>query len=236
MTMLTVEGLTIRYGDMEVVHGVSFEVGQRDSVAIIGANGSGKTTLLRTLMGLHRDFDGRITFMGRDIGRISPWARACLGMAMVPEGRRVFPDLSVEQNLLIGAYSRQDRSAVRASLDEVYSLFPVLRERRNQVGKTLSGGEQQMLAIGRALMAKPRLLMVDEVSTGLMPIFVDKAFHVLKSLVDQGVSVLLVEQNARKALAAMARGYVLETGRIVLSGPAAELAANANVRKAYLGA
>jgi branched-chain amino acid transport system ATP-binding protein len=234
--MLTVEGLTIRYGDMEVVHGVSFEVGQRDSVAIIGANGSGKTTLLRTLMGLHRDFDGRITFMGRDIGRISPWARACLGMAMVPEGRRVFPDLSVEQNLLIGAYSRQDRSAVRASLDEVYSLFPVLRERRNQVGKTLSGGEQQMLAIGRALMAKPRLLMVDEVSTGLMPIFVDKAFHVLKSLVDQGVSVLLVEQNARKALAAMARGYVLETGRIVLSGPAAELAANANVRKAYLGA
>lgn len=234
--MLTVESLAVRYGDMEVIHGVSFEVGAGDSVAIIGANGAGKTTLLRTLMGLHRNFDGRITFLGRDIGHMSPWERAKLGMAMVPEGRRVFPDLSVEQNLLIGAYSQQDKSVVRASIEEVYGLFPVLRQRRNQVGKTLSGGEQQMLAIGRALMARPRLLLVDEVSTGLMPIFVDKAFQVLRSLIDRGVSILLVEQNARKALATMARGYVLETGRIVLSGTAGELAANADVRKAYLGA
>lgn len=234
--MLTIESLAVRYGDMEVIHSVSFEVGAGDSVAIIGANGAGKTTLLRTLMGLHRNFDGRITFLGSDIGHMSPWERAKLGMAMVPEGRRVFPDLSVEQNLLIGAYSQRDRSVVRASIEEVYALFPVLRERRNQVGKTLSGGEQQMLAIGRALMARPRLLLVDEVSTGLMPIFVDKAFQVLKSLAERGVSVLLVEQNARKALAATARGYVLETGRIVLSGTAGELMANADVRKAYLGA
>ncbi|MDI7245919.1 MAG: ABC transporter ATP-binding protein [Bacillota bacterium] len=234
--MLTVESLAVRYGDMEVIHGASFDVGQGDSVAIIGANGAGKTTLLRTLMGLHRNFDGRITFLGKDIGHMSPWERATLGMAMVPEGRRVFPDLSVEQNLLIGAYSQRDRSTVRASIEEVYGLFPILRERRHQVGKTLSGGEQQMLAIGRALMARPRLLLVDEVSTGLMPIFVDKAFQVLRDLIERGVSVLLVEQNARKALATAARGYVLETGRIVLSGTADELAANADVRKAYLGA
>ncbi len=234
--MLTVEGLTVRYGDMEVVHGISFEVGEGDSVAIIGANGAGKTTLLRTLMGLHRDFDGRVAFRGRDLGRMSPWERSSLGMAMVPEGRRVFPDLSVEQNLLIGAYSRRDRAAVRASMEETYSLFPILRERKNQVGKTLSGGEQQMLAIGRSLMAGPRLLLVDEVSTGLMPIFVDKAFEVLKGLSERGVSILLVEQNARKALATMARGYVLETGAIVLSGSAEELRANAPVQKAYLGA
>ncbi|MGE5593449.1 MAG: ABC transporter ATP-binding protein [Betaproteobacteria bacterium] len=236
MKVLTVESLAVRYGDMEVIHDVSFEVGAGDSVAIIGANGAGKTTLLRTLMGLHRNFDGRITFLGQDIGHRPPWERSRLGMAMVPEGRRVFPDLSVEQNLLIGAYSQQDRSVLRASMEEVYELFPVLRERRNQVSKTLSGGEQQMLAIGRALMARPKLLLVDEVSTGLMPIFVDKAFQVLGSLIERGVSVLLVEQNARKALATVARGYVLETGRIVLGGTASELAANSDVRKAYLGA
>ena len=233
--MLVVKDLEVRYGDINVIHGISFDIEEGESVAIIGANGAGKTTLLRTLMGLHREFQGTILLDGEDIGRLPAWERSGRGLAMVPEGRRVFPDLTVEENLAIGAYSRTDRQEIERSMREVYALFPILDQRRRQVSKTLSGGEQQMLAIGRAFMANPRLLLVDEVSTGLMPIFVDKVFDALSELNRRGVSILLVEQNARKSLATMSRGYVLETGRIALEGSSEELRSNPEVQRAYLG-
>jgi len=172
--LLVVKDLEVRYGDINVIHGISFSIEEGESVAIIGANGAGKTTLLRTLMGLHREFQGTILLDGKDIGRLPAWERSGRGLAMVPEGRRVFPDLTVEENLAIGAYSRTDRQEIEKSMKEVYTLFPILDQRKRQVSKTLSGGEQQMLAIGRAFMANPQLLLVDEVSTGLTPIFVDK--------------------------------------------------------------
>lgn len=233
--MLVVKDLEVRYGDINVIHGISFSIEEGESVAIIGANGAGKTTLLRTLMGLHREFQGTILLDGKDIGRLPAWERSGRGLAMVPEGRRVFPDLTVEENLAIGAYSRTDRQEIEKSMKEVYTLFPILDQRKRQVSKTLSGGEQQMLAIGRAFMANPRLLLVDEVSTGLMPIFVDKVFDALSELNRRGVSILLVEQNARKSLATMSRGYVLETGRISLEGSSEELRRNPEVQRAYLG-
>ena len=233
--MLVVKDLEVRYGDINVIHGISFGIEEGESVAIIGANGAGKTTLLRTLMGLHREFQGTILLDGKDIGRLPAWERSGRGLAMVPEGRRVFPDLTVEENLAIGAYSRTDRQEIEKSMKEVYTLFPILDQRKRQVSKTLSGGEQQMLAIGRAFMANPRLLLVDEVSTGLMPIFVDKVFDALSELNRRGVSVLLVEQNARKSLSTMSRGYVLETGRISLEGSSEELKSNPEVQRAYLG-
>ncbi|NLB73272.1 MAG: ABC transporter ATP-binding protein [Firmicutes bacterium] len=233
--MLVVKDLEVRYGDINVIHGISFDIEEGESVAIIGANGAGKTTLLRTLMGLHREFQGTILLDGEDIGRLPAWERSGRGLAMVPEGRRVFPDLTVEENLAIGAYSRTDRQEIERSMREVYALFPILDQRRRQVSKTLSGGEQQMLAIGRAFMANPRLLLVDEVSTGLMPIFVDKVFDALSELNRRGVSILLVEQNARKSLSTMSRGYVLETGRISLEGSSEELKSNPEVQRAYLG-
>ncbi|MCR4426644.1 MAG: ABC transporter ATP-binding protein [Firmicutes bacterium] len=233
--MLAVKNLVVRYGDIEVVHGVSISVEDGESVAVIGANGAGKTTLLRTIMGLHREFTGTVLYDGEDIGRLPPWERSRRGIAIVPEGQRVFPDLTVEENLMIGAYSRTDKREIEESPAEVYSLFPILQERKRQVSKTLSGGEQQMLAVGRALMARPRLLLVDEVSTGLMPIFVDKAFQALTELNRRGVSILLLEQNARKSLAAMSRGYVLETGKISLAGSCEDLRRNPDVQKAYLG-
>ena len=233
--MLVVKDLEVRYGDINVIHGISFDIEEGESVAIIGANGAGKTTLLRTLMGLHREFQGTILLDGEDIGRLPAWERSGRGLAMVPEGRRVFPDLTVEENLAIGAYSRTDRQEIEKSMKEVYTLFPILDQRKRQVSKTLSGGEQQMLAIGRAFMASPRLLLVDEVSTGLMPIFVDKVFDALSELNRRGVSILLVEQNARKSLSTMSRGYVLETGRISLEGSSEELKSNPEVQRAYLG-
>ncbi len=233
--MLVVKDLEVRYGDINVIHGISFDIDEGESVAIIGANGAGKTTLLRTLMGLHLEFQGTILLDGEDIGRLPAWERSGRGLAMVPEGRRVFPDLTVEENLAIGAYSRTDRQEIEKSMKEVYTLFPILDQRKRQVSKTLSGGEQQMLAIGRAFMANPRLLLVDEVSTGLMPIFVDKVFDALSELNRRGVSILLVEQNARKSLSTMSRGYVLETGRISLEGSSEELRSNPEVQKAYLG-
>lgn len=233
--MLVVKDLEVRYGDINVIHGISFSIEEGESVAIIGANGAGKTTLLRTLMGLHREFQGTILLDGKDIGRLPAWERSGRGLAMVPEGRRVFPDLTVEENLAIGAYSRTDRQEIEKSMKEVYTLFPILDQRKRQVSKTLSGGEQQMLAIGRAFMASPRLLLVDEVSTGLMPIFVDKVFDALSELNRRGVSILLVEQNARKSLSTMSRGYVLETGRIALEGSSEELKSNPEVQRAYLG-
>lgn len=233
--MLVVKDLEVRYGDINVIHGISFSIEEGESVAIIGANGAGKTTLLRTLMGLHLEFQGTILLDGEDIGRLPAWERSGRGLAMVPEGRRVFPDLTVEENLAIGAYSRTDRQEIEKSMKEVYTLFPVLDQRKRQVSKPLSGGEQQMLAIGRAFMANPRLLLVDEVSTGLMPIFVDKVFDALSELNRRGVSILLVEQNARKSLSTMSRGYVLETGRISLEGSSEELRSNPEVQRAYLG-
>ncbi len=233
--MLVVKDLEVRYGDINVIHGISFSIEEGESVAIIGANGAGKTTLLRTLMGLHREFQGTILLDGKDIGRLPAWERSGRGLAMVPEGRRVFPDLTVEENLAIGAYSRTDRQEIEKSMKEVYTLFPILDQRKRQVSKTLSGGEQQMLAIGRAFMASPRLLLVDEVSTGLMPIFVDKVFDALSELNRRGVSILLVEQNARKSLSTMSRGYVLETGRISLEGSSEKLKSNPEVQRAYLG-
>ena len=233
--MLVVKDLEVRYGDINVIHGISFDIEEGESVAIIGANGAGKTTLLRTLMGLHREFQGTILLDGEDIGRLPAWERSGRGLAMVPEGRRVFPDLTVEENLAIGAYSRTDRQEIEKSMKEVYTLFPILDQRKRQVSKTLSGGEQQMLAIGRAFMASPRLLLVDEVSTGLMPIFVDKVFDALSELNRRGVGILLVEQNARKSLSTMSRGYVLETGRISLEGSSEELKSNPEVQRAYLG-
>ncbi len=233
--MLVVKDLEVRYGDINVIHGISFDIEEGESVAIIGANGAGKTTLLRTLMGLHREFQGTILLDGEDIGRLPAWERSGRGLAMVPEGRRVFPDLTVEENLAIGAYSRTDRQEIEKSMKEVYTLFPILDQRKRQVSKTLSGGEQQMLAIGRAFMASPRLLLVDEVSTGLMPIFVDKVFDALSELNRRGVSILLVEQNARKSLSTMSRGYVLETGRISLEGSSEKLKSNPEVQRAYLG-
>ena len=233
--MLVVKDLEVRYGDINVIHGISFDIDEGESVAIIGANGAGKTTLLRTLMGLHLEFQGTILLDGEDIGRLPAWERSGRGLAMVPEGRRVFPDLTVEENLAIGAYSRTDRQEIEKSMKEVYTLFPILDQRKRQVSKTLSGGEQQMLAIGRAFMASPRLLLVDEVSTGLMPIFVDKVFDALSELNRRGVSILLVEQNARKSLSTMSRGYVLETGRIALEGSSEELKSNPEVQRAYLG-
>jgi branched-chain amino acid transport system ATP-binding protein len=233
--LLVVKDLEVRYGDINVIHGISFDIDEGESVAIIGANGAGKTTLLRTLMGLHLEFQGTILLDGEDIGRLPAWERSGRGLAMVPEGRRVFPDLTVEENLAIGAYSRTDRQEIEKSMKEVYTLFPVLDQRKRQVSKPLSGGEQQMLAIGRAFMANPRLLLVDEVSTGLMPIFVDKVFDALSELNRRGVSILLVEQNARKSLSTMSRGYVLETGRISLEGSSEELRSNPEVQRAYLG-
>jgi branched-chain amino acid transport system ATP-binding protein len=204
-------------------------------VTIIGANGAGKSTILRAVMGLVKCRKGEIFFKGENITVSPPHHRARLGISLVPEGRRIFPDLTVAENLIMGAYIQEDRKAIPSRMEEAFGLFPVLKERRNQVGKTLSGGEQQMLAIARALMSRPRVILMDEVSLGLMPIYVEETFKVIQNLHRQGVTILLVEQNARKALAAADRGYVLETGEIVLSDQAEQLALNPQVKKAYLG-
>jgi len=233
--MLEVKDLEVAYGEILALKGIRFTLREGELVTIIGANGAGKTTILRALMGLVRCRRGTIFFQGEDITAVPPHRRARLGISPVPEGRRIFPDLTVGENLLMGAYLQGDRKILSARMEEAFELFPVLRERRNQVGKTLSGGEQQMLAIARALMPRPRLMLMDEISLGLMPIYVDETFRVIGDLHRKGVTILLVEQNARKALAAADRGYVLETGEIVLSGPSRELAADSRVKKAYLG-
>jgi branched-chain amino acid transport system ATP-binding protein len=233
--MLEVRNLEVSYGEFLALRGISFTVQEGELVTIIGANGAGKSTVLRAVMGLVKCRRGEIFFQGKDITMSPPHQRARLGMSLVPEGRRIFPDLSVAENLAMGAYTREDRKAVRRLMEEAFGLFPVLRERRNQVGKTLSGGEQQMLAIARALMPRPRVILMDEVSLGLMPIYVEETFKVIQDLHRQGVTILLVEQNARKALSAADRGYVLETGEIVLSDVSAKLAVDPQVKKAYLG-
>ena len=233
--MLEVRGIEVFYGEFLAIKGISFTVGEGELVTIIGANGAGKSTILRAVMGLVKCRKGEIFFRGENISLSPPHDRARLGISLVPEGRKIFPDLTVSENLLMGAYIEEDRKAVQSQMEEAFGLFPVLEERQNQVGKTLSGGEQQMLAIARALMSRPRMILMDEVSLGLMPIYVEETFKVIENLHRQGVTILLVEQNARKALAAADRGYVLETGEIVLSDEAEKLALNPQVKKAYLG-
>jgi branched-chain amino acid transport system ATP-binding protein len=233
--MLEVRDIEVAYGEILALKGISFTVKEGELVTIIGANGAGKTTILRAVMGLARCRKGTILFQGKDITQSPPHDRARLGISPVPEGRRVFPDLTVAENLLMGGYTLEDRKATSDRMEQAFGLFPILRERQTQVGKTLSGGEQQMLAIARALMAQPRVILMDEVSLGLMPIYVEETFRVIRDLHQNGVTILLVEQNARKALAAADRGYLLETGKIILSGPSRDLADNPQVKKAYLG-
>ena len=233
--MLDVQGLEVWYGEFQAVRGVSFRVARGDLVAIIGANGAGKSSILRALMGLERPRRGTIFLEGHDITALPAHARARHGMALVPEGRRILPEFTVEENLRLGAYAQTNGAAISRGLEEAFTLFPLLAERRAQPGRTLSGGEQQMLAIARALMARPRLLLMDEVSLGLMPTLVAQTFATIRKLHAQGVTILLVEQNARMALGVATRGYVLETGAIAAEGSAADLAANPQVQRAYLG-
>lgn len=234
--LLDVKDLRVSYGDFEAVHQVSFSVDQGELVSIIGANGAGKTTVLRALMGLTMPKEGHISFMGRDITFMPPHERARLGMRLVPERARVFPQLTVEENLRMGAYGMKKDRALAERIDWIYELFPVLKDRMTQLTVTLSGGEQQQLAIGRALVSDPKLLLVDEVSMGLMPKLVDRVFEVLKELnASEGMTILLVEQNALASLGISHRGYILQTGRIEISGAASELMADQRVREAYLG-
>ncbi len=233
--MLEVRNIEVSYGEFLALRGVSFTVKEGELVTIIGANGAGKSTILRAVMGLVKCRKGEILFQGEDITSSPSHRRARLGISLVPEGRKIFSDLTVAENLIMGAYIQEDRKTIQTRMEEAFSLFPVLEERRNQVGKTLSGGEQQMLAIARALMSSPDVILMDEVSLGLMPIYVEETFNVIKNLHRQGVTILLVEQNARKALAAADRGYVLETGEIVLADSSQNLATNPQVKKAYLG-
>ncbi|HEV8437133.1 MAG TPA: ABC transporter ATP-binding protein [Methylomirabilota bacterium] len=220
---------------MEAVRGVSLEVQAGEAVGLLGANGAGKTTILKTLMGLVPPSAGSVELDGRPLGSEAGWQRARRGIAWVPEGRRLFPDFTVEENLRAGAYHRRDREAVARDLERVYGLFAALRERSSRLARTLSGGEQQMCAIGRALMAAPRLLLIDEASLGLAPILVSRVFSAIDALVGDGLTMLLVEQNARQALRTVSRAYVLEAGRVVRAGSSAELAADAAVQRAYLG-
>ena len=235
MAMLEIKDLEVYYGMIQAIKGVSFEVSEGEVIALIGANGAGKTTILHTITGLLEAKKGSVMFDGKDITKIPAHKIVSMGMAHVPEGRRVFANLSVLQNLKMGAYTRKDKAEIEETLKTVYKRFPRLEERQNQLAGTLSGGEQQMLAMGRALMSHPRIILMDEPSMGLSPIFVNEIFDIIKEVSASGTTVLLVEQNAKKALSISDRAYVLETGKIVLEGKAEELLNNDSIKKAYLG-
>lgn len=235
MAILEVKGLEVYYGVIQAIKGISFEVNQGEIIALIGANGAGKTTTLQTITGLIPSKAGTITYEGKDITKIPGYKLVGMGIAHVPEGRRVFAELSVLQNLKLGAYTRNDKNEMEETLKMVYERFPRLEERKNQMAGTLSGGEQQMLAMGRALMSKPKIILMDEPSMGLSPIFVNEIFDIIKAVSASGTTVLLVEQNAKKALSIADRAYVLETGKIILEGDAKVLMNDERVKKAYLG-
>lgn len=235
MAMLEVKDLEVYYGMIQAIKGISFEVNKGEVIALIGANGAGKTTTLQTITGLLSPKKGSVMFEGKDITKIPAHKIVSMGMAHVPEGRRVFADLSVYENLKLGAYTRKDKENLNKDLESIYERFPRLAERKNQSAGTLSGGEQQMLAMGRALMSKPSIILMDEPSMGLSPILVNEIFDIIESISKSGTTVLLVEQNAKKALSIADRAYVLETGKIVTSGKASELLENDSIKKAYLG-
>lgn len=235
MALLEVKGLEVYYGVIQALKGIDFEVNEGEIVTLIGANGAGKTTTMQSVIGLIPPKAGTVSFEGKDITHLHCHKIVSLGMSQVPEGRRIFQELTVYQNLLMGAYIQNDKKAIKEDIKKIYARFPRLEERKNQIAGTLSGGEQQMLAMGRALMSRPKLLMLDEPSMGLSPLLVDEVFTIIKDLNKEGTTVLLVEQNAGKSLAISDRAYVLENGRIVLSGTGEELLQSEEVKKAYLG-
>ena len=235
MALLEVKGLEVYYGVIQALKGIDFEVNEGEIVTLIGANGAGKTTTMQSVIGLIPPKAGTVSFEGKDITHLHCHEIVSLGMSQVPEGRRIFQELTVYQNLLMGAYIQKDKKAIKEDIKKIYARFPRLEERKNQIAGTLSGGEQQMLAMGRALMSRPKLLMLDEPSMGLSPLLVDEVFTIIKDLNKEGTTVLLVEQNAGKSLAISDRAYVLENGKIVLSGTGEELLQSEEVKKAYLG-
>ena len=235
MALLEIKDLEVNYGVIKAIKGVSFDVNEGEIIALIGANGAGKTTILHTITGLIQAKKGSIVFDGKELTKTPPHKIVSMGMAHVPEGRRIFQQLSVLENLKLGAYTRKDKSEIASTLKMVYERFPRLEERKNQVAGTLSGGEQQMLAMGRALVSKPRIILMDEPSMGLSPLLVSEIFDIIKVINESGTTVLLVEQNAKKALSIADRAYVLETGKITLSGDAKDLINDESVKKAYLG-
>lgn len=235
MAMLEVKDLEVYYGVIQAIKGISFHVDKGEIIALIGANGAGKTTTLHTVTGLLSPKKGKVIFEGKDITKVPAHKIVAMGMAHVPEGRRVFAELSVYENLKMGAYTRSDKAEIEESLKNIYQRFPRLEERKNQMAGTLSGGEQQMLAMGRALMSKPSIILMDEPSMGLSPILVNEIFDIIRSVSESGTTVLLVEQNAKKALSIADRAYVLETGNITLEGRAKDLLEDDSIKKAYLG-
>ncbi|MBQ5678119.1 MAG: ABC transporter ATP-binding protein [Clostridia bacterium] len=232
--LLQVDNIEVYYGVIKALKGISFEVNKGEIVALIGANGAGKTTILHTVTGLLKPKTGKISFKGNDITKVPAHKIVTMGMAHVPEGRRIFSQLSVLDNIKLGAFTRKDKEEIEETLNYVYERFPRLKERKNQIAGTLSGGEQQMLAMGRALMSKPEFVLMDEPSMGLSPLLVSEIFEIIKAINENGTTVLLVEQNAKKALSIADRAYVLETGNIVLSGDAKDLMNDESVKKAYL--
>ncbi|MBQ9946642.1 MAG: ABC transporter ATP-binding protein [Clostridia bacterium] len=235
MALLEVKNLQVNYGVIRAIKGISFEVNEGEIVSLIGANGAGKTTTMQSIMGLIPIKDGTVTYDGNVINKIPGHKLISMGMSQVPEGRRVFQELTVYENLVMGAYTQKDKKKIKDDIEEIYTRFPRLGERKNQIAGTLSGGEQQMLAMGRAMMSHPKLLMLDEPSMGLSPLLVDQVFEIIKDYHKMGTTVLLVEQNAKKALSISDRAYVLETGEITFSGKGSELLDNEEVKKAYLG-
>ena len=233
--MLKVTDLTVHYGAIEALHGISFEVNEGEIISLIGSNGAGKTTTLHALSNIVKKTRGTVMFEGQDITRPAPDSIVRTGLIQVPEGRRIFANMSVHENLELGAYTRTDRSGIKSDMEKVFTLFPRLKERIRQTGGTLSGGEQQMLAMGRALMSKPKLLLLDEPSMGLAPILVDEIFSIIKEINAEGTTILLVEQNAFKALNIAHRAYILETGSVVKTAEASSLIKDESVKKAYLG-